>query len=408
MGVVNLPLPLPPVVSSFFSVVIKWSSPSSLSQTAHVTYHVYINGQFKEAVEGAPGVVSAHLRDVPRHQLVKISVHTVTEEGESPDPEKLVILNPRERLTQTIHTRKFVQNMYMLLQSIKYACANQPETAVCHLPGHSARLDYMYMYIVTYLFLLTEYPEPPTNVRVSLLEEPPSSPAILVQWTPSLPVDGGAPISRYIIVLNNHTVSQLQSNNIPTGTVYAKLLPSDLKSMKLLPEERVILTVRAVSEHYQSLNSTPVLVPRDLVDQVLAADSVNSSTGSEGSRAASKPEGRSQYEEETVSLNTERHVTQAGGYVTDAYSHVTDKPCNEQVVNDVRNCVNGPETTNGFGTEDVDGERVRIRGELRYYMATFSYNPIFHSPNETVDEELAFRDGDIIIVSVCVCFSVCT
>ena len=163
--------------------------------------------------------------------------------------------------------------------------------------------------------------------------------------------------------------------------------------MKLLPEERVILTVRAVSEHYQSLNSTPVLVPRDLVDQVLVADS----------------EGHSQYEEGIVSLNTERHVTQTGGYVTDPYSHVTDEPSNEQVVNDVRNCVNGPETTNGFGTEDVDGERVRIRGELRYYMATFSYNPIFHSPNEeTVDEELAFRDGDIIIVSVCVCCSVYT
>ena len=29
-------------------------------------------------------------------QLVKISVRTVTEEGESPDPVKLVILNPRE------------------------------------------------------------------------------------------------------------------------------------------------------------------------------------------------------------------------------------------------------------------------------------------------------------------------
>lgn len=175
--------------------------------------------------------------------------------------------------------------------------------------------------------------------------------------------------------------------------------------MKLLPEERVILTVRAVSEHYQSLNSTPVLVARDVIDQVLAADSVNSNTGSEGSRAASEPEGHS--EEGIVSRNTERHVTQAGGYVTDGYSHVTDEPCNEQVVNDVRNCVNGPETTNGFEMEDVDGERVRIRGELRYYMATFSYNPIFHSPNETVDEELAFRDGDIIIVSVCICVCEC-
>ena len=32
-------------------------------------------------------------------QLVKISVHTVTEEGESPDPKKLIILNPRKFIT---------------------------------------------------------------------------------------------------------------------------------------------------------------------------------------------------------------------------------------------------------------------------------------------------------------------
>lgn len=32
----------------------------------------------------------------PPFQLVKISVRTTTEDGESPDPSKLVILNPRE------------------------------------------------------------------------------------------------------------------------------------------------------------------------------------------------------------------------------------------------------------------------------------------------------------------------
>ena len=88
------------------SVVIQWSAPPSLSQAAssssslasqQVTYHTYVNHLFKEAVAGsATGITTAHLADIPRHQLVKISVRTVTEEGESPDPKKLIILNPRK------------------------------------------------------------------------------------------------------------------------------------------------------------------------------------------------------------------------------------------------------------------------------------------------------------------------
>ena len=78
------------------SVVIQWSSPPSLPQDSHVTYHIYVNRVYKETVEGSAGTMSAHLRDIPRQQLVKISVRTVTNEGESADPKKLIILNPRE------------------------------------------------------------------------------------------------------------------------------------------------------------------------------------------------------------------------------------------------------------------------------------------------------------------------
>ena len=92
-------------------MVVQWSSPPSLtqpspsppsssslssSQLLQTTYHVYVNQEFKQAVGGVSGTMATQLSDIPRHQLVKISVRTVTEEGESPDPKKIVILNPRE------------------------------------------------------------------------------------------------------------------------------------------------------------------------------------------------------------------------------------------------------------------------------------------------------------------------
>ena len=80
-------------------MVIQWASPPSLNKLqpdSIVTYHTYVNGQLKEVVAGSVGIMSAQLRDIPRKQLVKISVRTVTDDGESPDPKKMVILNPRE------------------------------------------------------------------------------------------------------------------------------------------------------------------------------------------------------------------------------------------------------------------------------------------------------------------------
>ena len=40
--------------------------------------------------------MATQLDDIPRQQLVKISVRTVTDEGQSPDPKKIVVINPRE------------------------------------------------------------------------------------------------------------------------------------------------------------------------------------------------------------------------------------------------------------------------------------------------------------------------
>ena len=91
---------LPPLPPHHPSAVIRWSSHPSLPQTtpssSGVTYHVYVNRQLKEAVAASPGVMTAHLREIPRHQLVRISIRTVTEEGEGPDPANTIVLNPRK------------------------------------------------------------------------------------------------------------------------------------------------------------------------------------------------------------------------------------------------------------------------------------------------------------------------
>ena len=280
----------------------------------------------------------------------------------------------------------------------------------------------------------TEYPEPPTAVQiVPVEEEPPSSQTILVQWTPSQPVEGGSPISSYIILLNNSPFMQLQCNDIPTDTVYAKLLPSDLRSLKLVRQERLILTVRAVSEHYQSVDSLPVEVTRELLDQVVVAEPASASgkmlgggetdvlESSHSSVGSSEPEEREVYSPahhtSTSPGGAGRHVTQTVGVATRSDSHSTSESAAAGGVNEPdgqatsreQPSVNGPTSTNGAREPREGGEvdRKPIIGE-QYYTAMFSYNPAFHSPNEeTVEDELVFREGDIITVSVCVCVSVC-
>ena len=59
----------------------------------------------------------------------------------------------------------------------------------------------------------------------------------------------------------------------------------------------------------------------------------------------------------------------------------------------------GEEREKEGGQEGGEGRKALAKGELKYYIALFSYNPTFHSPNEETDEELGFREGDIITVS---------
>lgn len=115
------------VEGGMYTVALQWKVPHPLPEGA-TGYCVYVNGESSCEVEdvmqtgvlvtGIPrkqvgwkregrgskrkGGGGSYQRErgekavIPSFQLVKISVRTSTEEGESPDPAKLVILNPRE------------------------------------------------------------------------------------------------------------------------------------------------------------------------------------------------------------------------------------------------------------------------------------------------------------------------
>ena len=216
------------------------------------------------------------------------------------------------------------------------------------------------------------------RVQLSLMEadeegETPSSPSILVEWLPGRVLEGGAKITGYTILVNGSPVSHLSSSGRPSSDaatiVYGKLDSTHLARLSLLPEERLVLSVRSVSEQYQSQDSAPIVLPRELFDQVMA--------GSNKSRECLDSSGGA--------LVGSSSREGSGGHVTSADSHVTH---------------NGPQVNGCVSGDEIDGNREMIKGGPRYYVATFSYNPTFHSPNEeTADDELAFRDGDIITVS---------
>ena len=238
-----------------------------------------------------------------------------------------------------------------------------------------------------------------------------------------------APISGYVILLNSCPVMQLESDKVSSDTVSARLVPSDLNSLTLLPEERIVLTVRTVSDRYHSHDSVPIVVARELFDRVMVgsnrsrkADSVSGREALESSHDSVTSSDECRVRETlpaqlvTNTQNTsEHHVMQTGDYVTCNNSHMISDvgQVHDITSNGVETHINGSaEPVNGLVVsetrEEVDGGREAIRGEPRYYLATFSYNPAFHSPNEdSAEDELAFREGDIITVSVCVCVCVC-
>jgi hypothetical protein len=180
--------------------------------------------------------------------------------------------------------------------------------------------------------------------------------------------------------VNGSTVTQLVcSSRTPSEVPCAKLHACHLAGLSLLPEERLLLTVRSVSDQYQSIDSTPVVLPRELFEGVVGSN--RSELSSSGALVGSGGERRGDYSQSR--RDEEDHMIHASGHVTK----------NGPQLNGSMNCQNG----DSEHRDEIDGTREKIKGGPRYYVANFSYNPAFHSPNEeNVDDELAFREGDII------------
>lgn len=198
-----------------------------------------------------------------------------------------------------------------------------------------------------------------------------------MEWVPSAPVEGGLPVTGYAIYVNKHRVLQLAANDAPVEHVCAQVVPNDLQHLKHhARQEMVSLTVRAIAERYESVDSKAVLISKDLWSSLL----VSNSNLLEDSRSSS---GLSVSEEEREVYSPARremggHVTTDRNHVTTDNSHVTiDSTDGDHVISRV---ING--STSGL-----------------YYRALYSYDPFYNSPNDGgADEELAFKEGDIIKV----------
>ncbi len=219
--------------------------------------------------------------------------------------------------------------------------------------------------------------------------------AIVVDWVPSPPVDGGLSISGYAIYINNHRVVQLAANDAPMERVNAQLLAEDLKHLKHIHQEVVSLTVRAIADRYESVNSNAALVSKELVSFLLdgTASSMEDSRSSSALNASEEREIYSQAKMEveghvTAERNDGSHVTNVGSHVTADGSHVTNN--GHHLSNDA---------TDGTDGEHVNGHVTKGSVDCLYYRALYSYDPFYNSPNDGgTDEELAFQDGDIIMV----------
>ncbi len=158
---------------------------------------------------------------------MKVSVRTATEEGESPDPQKLIILNPRE-----------------------------------FLPKPQNSCDFFLKPFRPSLNVYTEYPDAPMNVKVQRSATPP---CLVVQWTPSKPLPEGNPIDGYAVYLNTNISVRLGPSPKPVKSVSAQVFANDLRDFKdqLLQASVVSVTVCAVSGDYQSAPSLPVVVAKE-------------------------------------------------------------------------------------------------------------------------------------------------
>lgn len=303
------------VEGGMYTVAIKWEVPHPLPEGT-TGYCAYVNGERNYDVDDAneTGVL---LTGIPRKQLVKISVRTTTEEGESPDPPKLIILNP-------------------------------------------------------------QYPEPPTNVRVSRSDTP--SACLMVNWSPSKPLKEGNPVNGYTVYLNNHHCVQLGSNPTPVKSVCAQVFATDLKEFKdkLLKASVVSLTVCALSGGYFSAHSLAVVVAKEDVHSVCGRMTADEAEFTSSATSLSSVEDEEEVEKEVY--GPAGGEEERGGKGEEPYSQEVGIVMVEDM----------DEVPPSNGT-------VKHSAPVVYYRALACYDPQLQSPNDDATEELGFLENDIVV-----------
>ena len=162
---------------------------------------------------------------------------------------------------------------------------------------------------------------------------------MLVQWSPSQPTEGGNPITGYLVMVDGQRCVQLAANETPTSVVCAQVLANDLKHLKLGSNKHGVgLTVRALVESYESVDSSVILVSRELLDHVLSQQTGRGTMlGPDDSETSSLSSCEEDKEDNDVYsparivtvgadhvAETTDHVTEAMDHVTEATAHVTE------------------------------------------------------------------------------------
>ena len=153
--------------------------------------------------------------------------------------------------------------------------------------------------------------------------------ALLVEWTPSQPVEGGNPITGYLVMVDGQRCVHLAANDTPTDKVCTQMLANDLKHLKLGSNKHGVgLTVRALVEGYESVDSSMMLVSRELLDHVLSQQNGRGTMlGPEDSETSSLSSCEDKEDSDVLSPARKAgsgHVTEAKGHVTEAKDHVTE------------------------------------------------------------------------------------
>ena len=244
----------------------------------------------------------------------------------------------------------------------------------------------------------------------------------MVQWTPSKPLPEGNPISGYAVYLNSNLSVQLGTSPKPVKSVCAQVFANDLREFKdqLVRANVVSVTVCSVSGDYHSAPSLPVVVPKEDVRFVcsggkMTADESEITSSATSLSSIEDDEEKEVYEHSTKGVNGRSGEGGAEGVEQGGEMH---SPSLEQEMEEVNvsNGVGDDDSSSGTQDESTGKEFPIVcavsvvyemfylyhthTGPRKYYRALVRYDPHLQSPNEeTVDEELAFFENDILIVS---------